>query len=74
LLVPGWHATVNGEERPIIRVNGVFRGLQITAAGNYDVMFWYRPRWWNVSLGFVVLAILVLGWRSLRLRRRSPAT
>lgn len=68
---PGWSATVDGEQVPIQRVNGAFRGVGV-AAGEHDVSFVYRP----ASLGrgaiisgaafLVVLGLLGLGRRSLR--------
>lgn len=72
LLVPGWHATLNGEAQPIHRVDGVFRGLQIQRTGSYEVVFWYRPKTWNISLGMMFVALIAVAWASFR-RRRAQA-
>src|SRR5262249_26341928 len=56
----GWHARINGREVPVIRVDGVFRGVRIEAPGDVDVRFWYRPPRWNLSLALCGLGLLVL--------------
>ena len=45
---PYWRARVNGENRPIARVNGMFRGV-VVPQGDSVVEFTYRP--WPVWLG-----------------------
>jgi hypothetical protein len=40
---PDWHASLNGEGVPIVRVNGFARGVLIPHAGHYDVSFVYQP-------------------------------
>jgi hypothetical protein len=40
---PGWRAEVDGVEAPILRVNGVLRGLALPA-GRHVVRFTFRPR------------------------------
>jgi hypothetical protein len=40
---PGWSATLNGHDVPIVRVNGLVRGVFIPTAGQYTVRFTYRP-------------------------------
>lgn len=59
----GWRAEVNGKEFPVLRVDGVFRGVRIPEPGVYRVRFWYRPVNWNQSLGMacVGLVIVVVG-------------
>ena len=39
---PGWMASVDGKEVPILRVNGCFRGVMVPAGGHM-VTFEYRP-------------------------------
>jgi hypothetical protein len=58
----GWHAEINGREAPVLRVDGVFRGVKIETPGEIAVRFWYRPPQWNLSLilcgiGFIVLLL-----------------
>ncbi len=55
---PGWTATVNGERKPILKVNGLFRGIT-TPAGPSVIEFHYRPS--NVIVGrTLALASLML--------------
>ena len=73
---PGWRATVDGVDTPIVRANYVLRGLPLPP-GRHAVRFTFRPR--SVLLGAVVngLAVVTLCaaltaavWR--RSRRRGP--
>ncbi len=45
LYYPGWKAWVNGEEKPILKANGVFRAVEIPSEGKFTVQFSYRPLW-----------------------------
>ena len=55
----GWHATLNGKPCPILRVNGLFRGI-ITPAGDNEIQFVYRPISLRAGLG-VTLGTMILG-------------
>ena len=69
----GWHAEVNGQEVPVLRVDGAFRGVRIEKPGVYNVHFWYRPVYWNFTLGMAGLGlVLVMGGSFLSYRKRSP--
>lgn len=57
---PGWRATLNGQEVPVLLVDGVFRGLRLENPGAYEVRFWYRPPYWNISLGLAGLGMLLI--------------
>jgi len=65
----GWRVTVNGQEVPVLRVDGVFRGVRIEEPGIYEVQFWYRPPYWSLSLSMAIVGGLLLtaaswlGWR-----------
>jgi hypothetical protein len=60
----GWQATINGQSRPIMRINGDFMGC-IVEPGQSDAHFEFRPaslrygRWLSVfGLGLIVAAAL----------------
>jgi hypothetical protein len=61
---PGWQATVNGQERPVAKVNGLLRGVHLEQPGLYHVALTYQPQ--SVSLGNwiagVAAALLLAGW------------
>lgn len=50
-LAPGWYATVDGAPVPIVRCNGLFRGVP-TPAGEHSIVFAYRP--WSFRIGLLV--------------------
>lgn len=58
----GWRASLDGIRWPILRVNGVFRGIA-TPAGAHEIVFEYRPLSFliglAVSLGGLALLILL---------------
>jgi hypothetical protein len=74
----GWSATLNGREVPIVRVNGLVRGVFVPAAGQYTVRFTYLPVTfvYGLYLSLATAALLVLLTVSALLgrRRRCPAT
>jgi hypothetical protein len=39
---PGWEVTVNGERRPLLRANVLFRGVELTP-GRHEIVFRFRP-------------------------------
>jgi len=68
---PGWKATVNGVEAPVLRANGVFRAVPIPP-GFSDVEFRFAPGSlllgaWISLAGLVTLATLWILARSRRL-------
>ena len=70
---PGWHATVDGREARIHRVNGVFRGIEVSPGLN-RVELKYAPRWILVG-GLLTLAafigtLLAFAWDSRRKAHR----
>ena len=56
LLYPGWRAAVDGQAAPILRADGILRGL-VLPAGEHEVTFDYRPL--SVSVG-AVISVLTL--------------
>ena len=59
---PNWSATLDGAACPILRANGIFRGIA-TPAGDHEIVFVYRPAplmaGMAVSLSAVVLLALM---------------
>jgi hypothetical protein len=40
---PGWDAYVNGRKVDLVRTNRIFQGVFLEEAGNYEVVFKFRP-------------------------------
>jgi hypothetical protein len=67
----GWHATIDGEEVPILRTNYLFRGV-VVPPGEHTVEFVYRPA--SVRNGIVISAlalVVVVGLLAVGRRSRS---
>jgi hypothetical protein len=65
---PGWGATVNGADAPILRANYAFRAVEVPA-GRSIVSFRFRPR--SVAIGaalsaLAIAAALTLLWQARR--------
>jgi uncharacterized membrane protein YfhO len=54
---PGWSATVDGLERPVLRVNGVLQGVEM-GAGTHEVRLKFAPRRVPVLLAVAMSALL----------------
>jgi hypothetical protein len=70
---PGWHATVDDDPAAVLRVNLIFRGVEVPA-GTHRVTLSYNPAgvralWWLWAFGIAGLGVLAVD--ELR-RRRSP--
>lgn len=48
---PGWRVTIDGKEAPIIRTNGVFRGVFLEA-GHHKLRFFFDPI--SLKIGFAM--------------------
>jgi hypothetical protein len=55
---PGWGVEVDGEARPLLTVNSLFRGVSL-AAGEHEIVFRYRPP--RFRQGCVLAALALLG-------------
>lgn len=67
---PDWHVTIDGQVAPLLRANGMFRGV-LVPAGQHQVVFSYRPR--LVFYGALLsLAALAIGIVFMALRRFTP--
>ena len=74
MVYPGWRATVDGVERPILPTNLVMRGV-VVKGGAHRVVFEYRPalKWTAVVLSTLALCACGVAWvRVARGRRGRP--
>jgi hypothetical protein len=67
-LYPGWHATVGGQRRDIMRANHAFRLVEVPS-GVSEVVFEYRPR--SLALGAVISLAAVVAAVALWRRQRD---
>jgi len=67
---PGWKARVNGQLRPVERVNGTLMGVPVDV-GVSQVEFSYRPTGFFWALGLTVAALGVLAFSTFKLRSES---
>ncbi|GAB4520308.1 MAG: hypothetical protein OHK0046_30390 [Anaerolineae bacterium] len=56
---PGWEVEVDGEAREVLRVNGIFRGVVVTADDS-TVVFRYRPQ--TFMIGSVISSVSLLAY------------
>jgi hypothetical protein len=63
---PGWRASLNGQEVPILLVDGVFRGVRLHTPGTYALKYSYRPPYWHQSLAMAIIGILLVCTASIR--------
>jgi hypothetical protein len=70
---PGWKVDVDGRPAPLLRANGLFRGVRL-AAGAHRVRFEYAPRSasWGRALSLAGLLAAALGLAACRRRRGLP--
>jgi len=67
---PGWKARINGQLRPVERVNGTLIGVQVDA-GESLVEFVYRPTGFFWALVMTMAALGVLAFSAFKLRAQS---
>jgi Bacterial membrane protein YfhO len=59
VFMTGWHATVDGREAPVERVDYLLRGVRVPE-GRHEVEFTYRPAGWRAGVLISALAALAL--------------
>jgi len=69
---PGWHALVEGRERPILQANHVFRAVTLSP-GEREVVFRYEPSSFRRGAWISALMVLVIGALAWGLRRAAFA-
>ena len=67
---PGWEATLDGVDVPLLRANTAFRAVAVPA-GEHVVEMRYRPRSFEVGLALAGVAILLLGAATIDERLRA---
>lgn len=55
---PGWRATVDGRDAPVLQADLAFRAIYLPNGGDHTVVFRYRPRWWAIGWGIAGLIAL----------------
>jgi hypothetical protein len=71
---PGWKATVDGEEVPVLRVNMALTGI-LFPAGSHEIRFVFQPLSFRIGMAITILtAIIVVGLLVLGLFRKRGDT
>src|SRR4030095_1953094 len=69
---PGWKVRINGQLRPVERVNGTLIGVPVEA-GASQLEFSYRPTGFLWALGMTVAALGMLAFSGFKLRSHSKS-
>lgn len=58
---PGWEASINGEKSQIIKVNNIFKGVEVPE-GKHTITFEYKPKsfYWG-AIVTIISSIVVIG-------------
>jgi hypothetical protein len=54
---PGWRATVNGADVPVLRANHALRAVALPA-GELTVRLWFAPESWRWGLGLIAAGLI----------------
>lgn len=74
LLYPGWEVTIDGEPREALRIEGMYRGVEVPS-GERTIEWRYRPKsqlwgFW-ISGGALFVVLLIAGVRRIRKPKRG---
>ena len=67
---PGWHATVDGRDADIERVDYLLRGVAV-GDGEHEIVLEYRPSSWRA--GWIVSLLTALGLLAAMWKGARPA-
>jgi uncharacterized membrane protein YfhO len=77
VIYPGWRATVDGKQVPILRANGLFRAVPLEEAGEHRVAFTFWPSQATAGLATTAATLAVMAglgafaWFFRRARRQA---
>jgi uncharacterized membrane protein YfhO len=69
----GWKAQVNGEEKALIKVENIFKGVRI-GKGQSNILFYYKPKYlWFGLISFLIgiLGIFYLFYRCITMKEKK---
>jgi len=66
---PGWHAWVDGTEKPIYCVNAIFRGIFVEK-GAHNICFVYKPDGLNEAFFVAIISIILFLFIKVDFRKR----
>jgi hypothetical protein len=68
---PGWRVIVDGQEREILRANGLFKSVFLEP-GTHQIVFTYHPASfaWGARISLVSLCLVIIGLWAWRPKRR----
>jgi hypothetical protein len=69
---PGWKATIDGHEAPVLRVNHILRGV-VLPPGTHEIVFTFQPTSLHMGLAISGLGLLLLLLGLILLRKVGPA-
>jgi len=55
---PGWHAWVDGKPAPILRAEGLWMAVALSASGSHEVAFQYSPLSFRLGLFMTLIALV----------------
>ncbi len=68
---PGWRAHVEGQDAPLLRVNGMVRGVYLPSKGPHTIELTYLPA--SFRYGNIVAVVALLAFLGLLLAMERPA-
>lgn len=67
---PGWQVFINGEEKPLLKVNYILRGI-LLAKGENQITFAFKPQSFRIGASLSIVALGVVLFSLITLRRNG---